>query len=654
MAFANAETEAYALELEKAGILRDDLRKQLEVEERWEIRSDDWTDDKAVSVEDIATIIAAQPMRKSHHDAFMLINKAQNIPVTEQQTNWQSNTQDWMDRNFHPAQAALVAVQGPTGVLSSIASRVIADRTEGPALAGVTEGISNYWGRSDKNQTLRDLHRTLENNGFPVGARLVDEMGVGAGTVTTFTELMAAAAEKYDLSPNDIQSIMSDVKNMAIDRQVGENRVEDELKAAEDMDTTNEDNPEYAKQLRAFEILEKNHPTKYQFDRETGAIWDTDSGNMVDRKGRIVADPFNNTAFTEGIGLDMEDPDDQVALQTMTTRFLDESLEVSTAWADLATQIGVPVGDVTEGQYMDVLDVIQNKQAYGADVGRYLPGGDQFLGGFPSDYKIDKTIRTVQGQTKDYTYDYGIDSPFGNTFGLGQPFPMHAKTLRPQYDPYDNWALFAGLSPENIRAVQSQLVEVGALERGEIADGYWGPVEAAAMQTWMTAANGLGVDWQSVDKGLLGRMFQSQQVSTPKRAPRPAYVPETFRPMDPARVEVTVKDSVRALIGRDATAEDLSSLGGFLTEQYASSYAADVTAGKSRYNAQLAGDASGAAFVQPGSVQDVDWEARYIQNMEKRFEPQIESQERQELMGKQQDMGVAMSNLMNQLGGGLG
>lgn len=648
MAFANEETEAYAKELEQAGLLDSQLRKRLEVAERWAIRSDSWEDSQAVTIAEIASAIDPV-MRKTDHDTLIAINEAHSVKTPEQQTDWATNTQDWMDRNFDPAQLGLVALQGPIGgVVSSITARLIADRTD---QVDIKEAVGDIFSRSDSSLALRDLVRSLEDAGMPVDARTDAFMGAGR-TDVTFTELLGKAAEQYNLSPADMQGLMEDVENRQIDRWLGKRDVEDELAAAEEMDLTNEENPEYAHQLRAYEILERTTPTKYQFDKDTGAIWLTDTGELVNRRGEVASDAI----ITNQLGIDLTG-EDQAAQDTwadLRPRLELESQNVSTAWADLDRQLGMEPGTVTEGAYMDVLDVIQNKGGYGADVSRYLPGGDQFLGGFGSDYKIENTEQRYSQQARDSFESFaspGILDAMNYGVGGGA---YGASTLRPRYDQNDNWALFAGLSPENIRDVQTRLVEVGALDRNEISDGNWGPVEAAQMKEWMTTANGLGLEWQEVDLQTVKNMFASRTISAPARAPRGAFVPEAFRPMDPARVEVTVKDSVRAMVGREATDEDLASLGSHLTDQYSSSYAADVTAGKARYDAQLIGDEMDGGMVQPAAVQDVDWEARYIQSMEKRFEPQIESQQRGELASQQQDMGVAMSNLMGQLGGGLG
>ena len=289
---------------------------------------------------------------------------------------------------------------------------------------------------------------------------------------------------------------------------------------------------------------------------------------------------------------------------------------------------------------MSVLDVVAIILHFGGDPVRYLPGQEAFLGGYKSTYQVNPEVFQPGSR-----YDYGRDATEQFTEIGGEMRPL---ALRPTYDKDDEWAQFVGMSPENIAAVQSFLISINALEQDGVVNGVWGPAEAQQMYKVLDIANAQGKSWQDVDEDMLRASFDKETAATSQRA---AFVPQAYRPMDPARAELTVKDSIRQMLGRDPTDEDMSQLGGYLTDMHAASYEADTQAARNRYNTQVALDKSGGTSGTPGAVEDVDFEARYIQKMEEKFAPQLESQERGRTAAAQQDMGVKMDNLMSFVGG---
>ena len=471
-------------------------------------------------------------------------------------------------------------------------------------------------------QTIRDIVRALKEQGYEAPSSTFFR------NAESMDEVIEIIMDKTDISSDELAGVLDIVEEQRIDRDMSQADIEDALAANEEMDDTNLANPEYSKNLRAFEILNNATPTKYQFDESSGAIFMTDGTGQVDRTGQVI--PFGSEGGAELVG-GWEggiEPD-------FSSVGLAEGLE--TAWAQMTRETG---SVVDEQMYMSVLDVVANKEHYGADPVRYLPGQEAFLGGYKSTYQVNP--ESFQPGSR---YDYGRDATEQFTMLSGEMKPI---ALRPTYDKDDEWAQFVGMSSENIAAVQSFMVGVGALEEDGLVHGVWGPTEAQQMYKILDIANAGGVSWQDVDEEILRNSFDKETAATTQRA---AFVPQAYRPMDPARAELTVKDSIRQMLGRDPTEEDMSQLGGYLTDMHSASYEADTQAARNRYNTQVALDKSGGTFGTPAAVEEVDFEARYIQKMEERFAPQLESQKRGQVAEAQQDMGVKMNNLMSFVGG---
>lgn len=479
-------------------------------------------------------------------------------------------------------------------------------------------------------QTIRDVVRALKEQGYDAPSATFFR------NAESMDEVINIILDKTDITPDELAGVMTIVEEQRIDRDMTQADVEDALAANEEVDEVNLANPQYSKNKRAFEILNAASPTKYQFDDSSGAIFMTDGSGQVDRTGQVI--PFGTDGGSELVG-GWEggiEPD-------FSSIGLAEGLE--TGWAKMQRETGQAV---SESMYMSILDVVANKQGFGADPVRYLPGQEAFLGGYASTYQVNpETIVTERDPTKPYEWKYGAPNTF-QSFLADYNVDIAPTSLRPIYDKDDEWAQFVGMSPENIAAVQSFLIGVGALEEDGVVNGVWGPTEAQQMYKVLDIANAGGVSWQDVDEDILRNSFDKETAATSQRA---AFVPQAYRPMDPARAELTVKDSVRQMLGRDPTDEDMAQLGGYLTDMHAASYQADTQAARNRYNTQVALDESGGTFGTPGAVEEVDYEARYINEMEKRFTPQLESQKRGQVAEAQQDMGVKMNNLMSFVGG---
>jgi len=480
-------------------------------------------------------------------------------------------------------------------------------------------------------QLKNDFVRIAKDTGYDLD--YADLMGAG-----TLEEMAEAAGRKAGMPPDVAVAIGREVMTVQQTRELEEQDIEEALAEDEEYTRLASENPEYVKNYRGFIKMDRAVPGKYKFDPETGAIYDLAAGAYVDSKGATLT---TEEQIRSEYGLTDLDP-----LPGLQEQAFEEQ------WQPPWLAMGID-----EDSYVSIMDVVRNKSGYGADPVRYAPGMESFLGGFASDYVVSRQDFSVREQAM---LDFNMGGGAGEREAIFNPEYWNdlsnrvvQETRRPWYDQNDNWNLFVGLSPESVATVQRTLIDWGALDADEVVLGVWGPTEAQQMNQVMTVANARGVQWTDASIAqLMPNVFKDQ---TKAATPRAAFTPEPYRPMDPATVERTVTDSIRQMIGRDPTEEDLAELGAFLRDNHGSAYAADVAAAKQQYSAQGAALESGAQFGDPGvGPAEVDWESRYINQMEERFAPQLASQERGEKAAQQQDMGVAMSNLMSQLGGGVG
>jgi hypothetical protein len=207
------------------------------------------------------------------------------------------------------------------------------------------------------------------------------------------------------------------------------------------------------------------------------------------------------------------------------------------------------------------------------------------------------------------------------------------------------------MSPEFIAAEQRKLVELGALEATEVIEGFWGPAEAEVMSQMMAVANNATKRLEDLPPEFWQNFWDNQDDSASSRR---GFVPPAYRKLDLARAELTVEEAIRRATGRDASADELADLGQHMQSLHRQSFVADVSAARGEYAAVGQAIETGGE-VGVGAVEGIDWEARFTQAMQERLGPEIEGWERtQDVAQRQQIIGGAMSNFMNQLGGGIG
>jgi hypothetical protein len=229
---------------------------------------------------------------------------------------------------------------------------------------------------------------------------------------------------------------------------------------------------------------------------------------------------------------------------------------------------------------------------------------------------------------------------------------MYQEVRRPWYDIDDEWSLFAGMSPEGIAARQQELISMGALEGNEVVFGYWGEAEATVTSKMMNIANGNALKIEDFGDDFWKNHWKTvKDATTPKR---PVFSSPSYRRLDPASAQLTVEETIRRTLGRDASSEELADLGAQLTDMHRQSFVADVDALRNEFNSQVLANDTGDPTAA-GAVPDVDWEAQFLTKFQESHKVELARWDRtQDANQRQQLVGGALSNFMSQLGGGIG
>ena len=388
---------------------------------------------------------------------------------------------------------------------------------------------------------------------------------------------------------------------------------------------------------RQFEALDDEKPGKYVWNSGNSHIYMAGSGEIVDGKtGEIFqADPETGV-FPEGV--QFED------------QFWQDAVDIRPPWEEFG---------IEEDGYYSMLEVVENPdQFHKGGIGRFT-SGQNFLGGLASDYGI------VQSNAGDRSYtprtdfaDSGLGDRMQQTAQqTGRQFydsHIEAQVDRPWYDIGDQFALYAGLGPEAIAERQQELVKMGAVEQGDIIYGEWGDAESTATEKMMVYANERVQPMEEFEQDNPDFWKEWWEVEGSDAASNRAYSPPTYRRLDPARSEIVVQETMRRLLGRDASSDELADLGSHMQDMHRQSFTAEVQAQRTEYDRQTQAidtDEEPAG----GTVQGIDWEARFLQTFEKHNKAELARYDRTQMTAdRQQVVGGALSNMMNMLGGGIG
>lgn len=444
-------------------------------------------------------------------------------------------------------------------------------------------------------------------------------------------EIMDMLGDDFDIADNVLEQALRQSSTATLRRK---NKDMEALERAEEQAETVNDivtSEEKLDALKAYERLEETKPGKYVYDATRGRIYEVGTGQLVNNNGKVVdpTDPAYENVPTDDM-------------------FWDEAGLMVTPWDEY---------QIDEDSYYSLIDVVENPTRYHQGGIERFASGEQFIGGFASDYGVAQS-QELQRQIRDERI--GQDRGIGGSLrrGMGeyawQSWTQDIQEVRrPWYDQGDNWALYAGKSPEAIAVEQQKLVSMGALEENDVVSGQWGPAEAAALQKMMTIANGRAEKIEDISVEFWDEFWASES-SGGAAAQRRAFVAPTYQKLDPARAQLTVEETVRRLLGRDATEDELADLGVHMADMHRQSFQADVQALRQEYDAETRAIDTQAPQ-SGGEVQDVDWEARFQQKFNERNEAELARFDRtQDRMQRQQIIGGAMNSFMQTLGGGIG
>lgn len=379
-----------------------------------------------------------------------------------------------------------------------------------------------------------------------------------------------------------------------------------------------------------FELLNEDKPGKYMWNPDNAYIYEVGSGMLIDGITGERQEIYTEDGDIEE-GFNDEDG------------YWQEAQDTETPWSE---------NNVDEPTYYSLLDVVEHPDRYhSGGIGRFA-GGGQFLGGYGENYVVPQSEDEIAKQYEAGAGGAGYQRFAPEDMKQAMRAGMRQEVRRPWYDPDDDWALFAGMSAEGITERQHELVAMGALDGNEVIFGFWGEAEAQVTNRMMNIANGQAVKLEDISVEDWTEFWEiEEKTNTPKR---PVFSAPSYRKMDPAAAQLTVEETVRRMLGRDASPDELASLGIQLTDMHRQSFVADVKASEAEFNAQVRANDS-QSRTQAGAVQDVDWEAQFLTKFQEshgaeldRFDRTAQAAERQSLIGG------SLNSFMNQLGGGIG
>jgi hypothetical protein len=232
--------------------------------------------------------------------------------------------------------------------------------------------------------------------------------------------------------------------------------------------------------------------------------------------------------------------------------------------------------------------------------------------------------------------------------GLGTP--TRSTEVVPRYFVGDEWQR-AGMPPERIVELQRQLEQAGQLPDGDFYAGVWDQATAGAMQAVMGMANASGQTWEDQLKDLIANVPESvKEARNAAKLAKQFQAPAFIKP-DYAGLAQDVKSVMRQRLGREPTDEEMGELTGAMSGAYRSEYETEVAAMRAEFNAREQGLKTGEV-VQPGSVQGVDPQARFLQSFDQRFGPELRFVDDQAAMFEAtQNMFASLTSANRTMGG---
>lgn len=194
------------------------------------------------------------------------------------------------------------------------------------------------------------------------------------------------------------------------------------------------------------------------------------------------------------------------------------------------------------------------------------------------------------------------------------------RSQSPQYFEGDEYQMFVGMSPEQIAAIQTELLRAGIVDAEDFRPGVWDPDTADAMKDVLEHANFSGLSWDEalVELAANPRAEEDGGGAGGRRGRRGYMAP------DYATLAQAAKSAIRQNLGREPEDWEVKlladELGGGFQQQLSMQQQVD------QYEQQPAGEGEG-----PGQTfTDVDPKARFAERFEELYRPELEAEQREE------------------------
>lgn len=201
----------------------------------------------------------------------------------------------------------------------------------------------------------------------------------------------------------------------------------------------------------------------------------------------------------------------------------------------------------------------------------------------------------------------------------------------PQYraddEKNDPLTALRNMSPQSRAAFQQEMVRAGLLEDGKFFEGVADIATQSAMYTVMGQANVDGTDWRTSAAHLarLGDISRERAAADALKSRR--FIAPAYQEPDDALLAQSVKQAVAQRLGRDPHDWELALLGEKMASDYRSQYDAEVAAARSEFEAGNRAIVNEEMYESGGVVQDVDPEARLLENIDNLFAKEITNRE---------------------------
>jgi hypothetical protein len=189
------------------------------------------------------------------------------------------------------------------------------------------------------------------------------------------------------------------------------------------------------------------------------------------------------------------------------------------------------------------------------------------------------------------------------------------------------------MTPAQVASFQTRGIEAGLIDPDKPGFLLGIPDDATqfAMETAMHVANNSGRDWKgSID--VLAAAWQTHLLELAnEEISKPIYQPNPYRAIDTAYTSQVVKDQIRSALGREPNAAELNSMQDYISSQHKAAYTESERVNRADF-------AASGRMIEEETEQDaimgvdVDWQARFAEEFERKYEDEITRKGRTELV----------------------